>query len=208
MQGIYTIQNMLDKTLYIGSSVNIENRLHKHKYSLAKNKHRNVYLQRAYNKDGLENFIFKPEEIVEDKNELVFTEQQWIDVLKENGFELYNFCPIAGSTLGSKHTEKTKKKLSLYFKEKYIGKNNPNFGNCHSEETKKKISEATKERFKNKENCPWYGRHHSEETKQKISLSKKGTHIGDKNPFYGKYHTDATKEKMKECWKSRKKLLG
>lgn len=57
--GIYIIKNIITNTVYIGKSININNRLRDHKSSLISNKHKNKYLQRAFNKYGLENFLFE-----------------------------------------------------------------------------------------------------------------------------------------------------
>ena len=53
---IYNKQN--DKK-YIGSSINLYERLHKHFSLLRNNKHENQYLQNAFNKSGVENFDIK-----------------------------------------------------------------------------------------------------------------------------------------------------
>ena len=62
--GIYKITNLTNNKCYIGSSFNLFNRLHNHKTNLRKNRHHNVYLQRAYNKYGEENFKFEIVEII------------------------------------------------------------------------------------------------------------------------------------------------
>jgi group I intron endonuclease len=56
--GIYLIINTLNKDLYVGSAINIKNRLELHKYFLNKNKHGNKFLQTAWNEFGKDNFIF------------------------------------------------------------------------------------------------------------------------------------------------------
>ena len=52
--GIYIIDNKV----YVGSSIDIDKRLYNHKYMLNKNGHDNNYLQNAFNKYGVLNFIF------------------------------------------------------------------------------------------------------------------------------------------------------
>ena len=56
--GIYMIQNKVNGKIYIGQSVNIEDRWGEHKYELNKGYHHNKHLQRSWNKDGQENFEF------------------------------------------------------------------------------------------------------------------------------------------------------
>ena len=57
--GIYCICNTANNKKYIGQSVNVEERLRRHKYELLNNKHFNKHLQRAWNKHGEENFTFE-----------------------------------------------------------------------------------------------------------------------------------------------------
>ncbi len=64
--------------------------------------------------------------------------------------------------LGKKHTEETRKKMSLCRK----GELNSSFGKVVSNETKAKISQA------NLGNKVWLGRRHTEATKEKISIAK------------------------------------
>jgi group I intron endonuclease len=58
MEGIYKIENIINGKLYIGSSVNIDKRIKRHKNDLIKNKHINCYLQREFNKYGIHSYIF------------------------------------------------------------------------------------------------------------------------------------------------------
>lgn len=57
--GIYKIENIINKKVYIGQSKNIPIRFSNHKYELNNNKHPNSHLQRAWNKYGKENFTFE-----------------------------------------------------------------------------------------------------------------------------------------------------
>ena len=59
IKGIYTITNVLDNKYYVGSSLNIVNRLKVHKQQLKRNTPSNNYLQAAWNKYGEQNFIFE-----------------------------------------------------------------------------------------------------------------------------------------------------
>lgn len=52
--GIYKIRNTITKTVYIGqTSIDFEGRWKSHVAALNKQKHRNPYLQRAWNKYGI-----------------------------------------------------------------------------------------------------------------------------------------------------------
>lgn len=102
------------------------------------------------------------------KKRILEREQFNIDCLKP----IYNINPIAGSRLGTLHTEETKVLIS----KSVSGVNNPMYGrtgeNSHlfgkslTIETKTLMSEAKK-----KDNHPLYGKFHSTETKNKISIT-------------------------------------
>lgn len=85
--GIYHIKNIITGKVYIGSSVDIQSRIKTHRFSLKKNKHHSVKLQRSYNKYGKNNFLF---EIIElcDKNDLEIKEKEWINYFNSyyNGY--------------------------------------------------------------------------------------------------------------------------
>lgn len=92
MQGIYQIRNIENNKIYIGSSVDIEQRFRTHRNNLDKNKHGNYKLQGDWNSYGDENFKF---EVLETNNmatrdEISALEQKYIDVLKphENGYNI------------------------------------------------------------------------------------------------------------------------
>lgn len=110
--GIYKITNTVNNKIYIGSSINIKQRIVVHLYDLKTNTHSNKYLQRTYNKYGIDSLKF---EILEytDKENLLLREQYYLDTLQSYNSEIgYNLCKIAGSTLGFKHSETTKLKMS------------------------------------------------------------------------------------------------
>jgi hypothetical protein len=54
--GVYMIYNIKNDKKYIGSSINLYERLHKHFSLLRHNRHENQYLQNAFNKYGKESF--------------------------------------------------------------------------------------------------------------------------------------------------------
>jgi group I intron endonuclease len=57
--GIYKITNIVNNKCYVGSSINIKNRIYKHFWLLSNNKHYNLHLQKSYNKYGKSNFIYE-----------------------------------------------------------------------------------------------------------------------------------------------------
>lgn len=78
VSGIYLIRNLLDGKVYIGSSVNIRKRWQSHHQLLCKNKHHSSHLQRAWNRDGSDYFIFQVIELCS-PDVLVEREQFWFN---------------------------------------------------------------------------------------------------------------------------------
>lgn len=193
--GIYKILNKVNGKFYIGSAINVNNRLWRHKSDLRANTHHNYHLQRAWNKYLELSFDFIVLEYC-NENVLLEREQYYLDLTK--CFDLYigyNLTPTAGNSKGVKHSEETrkrmseaKKKMTQETKEKLkqaqLGKKLSEehkakiilklTGRPCSEETKRKISEGNK------------GKTLSEETRKKISAGNKnlGTKRGKYRPKY------------------------
>lgn len=111
--GIYSIQNTVNGKEYIGSSQNIELRWRIHRNDLRKNDHHSDHLQRAWQLDGDDAFIFKvlKECAIED---LLTEEQKIMDERKTaNGDFGYNVSAVAGSRRGVKHSDEVRAKMSL-----------------------------------------------------------------------------------------------
>lgn len=149
-KGIYRIINLVDGKSYIGSAQNLKRRWVAHHNQLVKKVHYNPHLLRAWNKYGFLNFKFEILEYVENDGLLIEREQHYLDVhktyVRKNG---YNILRFAGSTLGRKHTAKTKHLNSLRHKgkkisdtqkatvsEKLSGNKNPMYGKKHNEKTR------------------------------------------------------------------------
>ena len=227
--GIYSIRNLLNNKMYIGSALNLSRRMVQHFNALRKNKHHNQHLQNAFNKYEEESFTWEVLEFVEDKTQLISVEEVYI---KRFDIEdtLYNICKeVPSSQLGTKRTDETKRKIG----EKSLGRR-------HTEETKEiirrkntapsaeiirkrvekatgqKRSEETKEKLRvagtKRTNSPETrakisksnsGRKASEESRKKMSESLKGN-----TNALGMKHTDEAKKKMSEAsrkyWDSKK----
>lgn len=65
IKGIYRIKNEINGKSYIGSSININSRIQRHKSELKHGKHSNLKLQRAYDKYGTNSFTYSIEEVFE-----------------------------------------------------------------------------------------------------------------------------------------------
>lgn len=79
--GIYCIENIINNKKYIGLSRNIEQRWNEHKSKLRRGKHGNIYLQRAWNRDGEDAFKFY---ILETCNSDVLSEREQYYINKEH----------------------------------------------------------------------------------------------------------------------------
>lgn len=110
--GIYIIKNIVNGKVYIGQSVNILRRKQAHFNLLSKNKHNNMYLQRSFNKYGIENFEFKIIEECE-KNRLYEREFYWVGFYNSSDFQFGYNCtaPPVDSEYYSL-TNETKNKIS------------------------------------------------------------------------------------------------
>jgi hypothetical protein len=126
--GIYKITNLKNNKVYVGSAVNIKNRIKTHKSLLKNNKHFNNHLQSSYLKYGTDYFRY---DIIETTTltEMLDREVYWITSLKANNPKYgYNKRLIVNSNLGIKLSDETKKKL----RESHLG-------HKRTDETNKKI---------------------------------------------------------------------
>jgi group I intron endonuclease len=191
---IYKITNLINKKFYIGSALNPKKRKTRHFRHLKNNKHDNIFLQRAYNKYGLENFIFQiiEEYSWDDEDFIIKREQYYLDKFYDKQKKCYNISPFADrppSQKGKPKSEEHKQKISEA--NKTFWANNPeskivqaeiNKGRKCSDEAKKKMSEAK------------LGKPLSDDHKQKLGE----IFSGENNPFFGKKHSDETKQKLRE----------
>jgi group I intron endonuclease len=185
--GIYSIVNILNNKIYIGSSINIKKRWASHKRKLRSNSHPNKKLQSAWNKYSEESFIFN---IIEHSNIeiLLIREQYYLDTLlyassddmkfKELGYNLVN---RSGSTIGLNHTQETKDKMS---KSKSIKSNklkDIDFNSIIIEYScRNNIILYNTSEIKDINN-PFFNKKHTDYTKKIMSEKKKGKN----NPHYG-----------------------
>lgn len=112
--GVYEFFNLENGKRYIGSSVNIYNRLHEHIHNLKNNKAHNKHFQSAWNKYGEDNFIYGVLEYC--SKDLQFErEQYYLDLIHPEYNLTYNVIANTGKSL----SEETKKKISETLKAKY-----------------------------------------------------------------------------------------
>jgi group I intron endonuclease len=111
--GIYSITCGETGKFYIGSSVNIRERIGQHIYRLKKNTHSNPILQAIWNDDPLR-LVFDCVEMIESKEKSVIlqAEQRHLDKAGVGSNRMcMNVLITANSHLGLKRSEETKRKL-------------------------------------------------------------------------------------------------
>ncbi|MFI5230061.1 MAG: GIY-YIG nuclease family protein [Gemmatimonadales bacterium] len=117
--GIYTIRNLEDGRVYVGSSINVPRRLGEHRGALNHGRHSNAKLQRAWQADGAAAFELTVVETVLDVTILEAREQCWIDLLgaarRDTG---YNLAPVAGSPRGCSRSAETRARMSVAARER------------------------------------------------------------------------------------------
>jgi group I intron endonuclease len=161
--GVYMFKNLLNGKQYIGSEINLSERLSSYystTYMENALKRSNSHIYRALLKNGHEKLSLTILEYC-DKEKCIEREDFYLS--SENNE--YNINQKAGSPLGRKHYDETKQILSDANKGKTLSDETKKImsdakkGHKHSEETNKIMSDVHK------------GKTHSEETKNKISLS-------------------------------------
>jgi group I intron endonuclease len=173
VSGVYAIICRVTGAIYIGSSMNIANRIVDHLI----NRDTNQHLQSAIDLYGLDKFLFvlveklsiSENQLMENNKLLLLArEQVYLDQLFLLPEDLrFNFLSKAGSSLGFRHSEDSKAKMSA----SKSGENHPlfgllgplshMFGKSLTAETRQRISDALK------------GRIVSEETRSRLSEAQK-----------------------------------
>jgi group I intron endonuclease len=184
---VYQIRNLVNNKIYIGSSKNHKKRQARHLRDLRSGEHHCIYLQRAYDKYGIDNFIF---EILEEclESELFEKEEFWIEKLSPE----YNIGGVCGGDNYTNHPDKEiiRERLAKQLREcerpePKFKEDNPNWKGgatfftcpkCNNEirisGDKARPKTCGKCRDRNGEKNPFFGRKHSEETKEKIRQTK------------------------------------
>lgn len=176
VSGIYRIDGPNGK-FYVGSAKRISRRWIEHKRDLRRGDHANPKLQAAWNFHGESSFHLSVLELVENIQDLIDREQFWIDALNAVNAG-YNVLPTAGSHLGRKHSEETKRKMSLAKVGKPHGPMSEEQKAHYSRLYKgKKLSEETRAKM----SASRVGHRFSAESKEKLSASAKGRPKSDEH---------------------------
>lgn len=116
---IYKITNIINGKIYIGSASFYNKRKGTHISLCRKELHKNPHLQNAWNLYGEKAFVFEIIEVVDIQNNLLKKEQFWLNKTQCYNREIgYNISKIAGSNLGNKLSEETKKKIGDFWRNK------------------------------------------------------------------------------------------
>jgi len=175
ISGVYLFHNLVNGKQYVGSGVGLSTRLSNyfHLSKLVDQRH----ISNSILKYGHDNFSVVILEMTGSKgsvskSEILSREQYYIDLYKP----IMNINPIAGSSLGFKHTEESKKLIAESKMDKPL-----------SEETRLKLSVL----FSGELN-PFWGKTHNNETLEAMKLSK----LGELNPMFGKEKSPEFIEQM------------
>lgn len=181
--GIYSITNLVNGKVYVGSAMCIRGRMSAHRGCLRRGAHYNTYLQRAWDKYGESNFRFDVLKTCQ-PDELEAFEQHWIDKLgtacRSKG---YNLCPTAYSPKGFKHSKKSRDKMSRDRKgivpvAATLAAAIANKGRKRSEEFRKNTSEKQKGRKKSPEHLAKLKANHWSKRPDAAEIAKRSA---DKN---------------------------
>lgn len=96
--GVYQVKNTANGKVFLGSSLNLEGPLNRHKFMLKNGGHTNKPLQKDWDEFGPEKFVFEILEVVKItddpnfnlKDELTLLEQIWLEELQPFGERGYN----------------------------------------------------------------------------------------------------------------------
>jgi len=96
--GVFQIKNAVNGKMMLGSSLNLEGLLNRHRFELSVGSHRNKELQKDWNEFGSDAFVFEILEVVQLKDEseirlddeLTLLEQIWLEKLQPFGEMGYN----------------------------------------------------------------------------------------------------------------------
>lgn len=182
---IYSITNTTNGKIYIGCTTNKNRRWRRHQTELTNQYHDNEHLQRAWNKDGHNAFVFAIVETCNSHDEMWERECFWISHyqshLSEKGYNL---------SLGGKGSTITSAGLARIIK--------ANKGRPLTEEHKRRIGLANKGKPIN-----WEARRRASETLRRryaegsLVPAVFPRKLGPLNPKWGTHHTQATKAKIK-----------
>jgi len=96
--GVFQVKNVINGKVFLGSSLNLDGSLNKHRFMLKIGSHTNKELQKDWNEFGADGFLFEILEVVKIQDnpnfnlgdELTLLEQIWLEKLQPFGERGYN----------------------------------------------------------------------------------------------------------------------
>ena len=163
-RGIYSITNTINGKKYIGSTAkSFISRFTQHSSKLRLNKHHCAHLQFAWNKYGEDKFIFSIEEVLEDTNNLLDKEAEYIE-----RYDSYNsgYNANPNPNTSPMYNSNSKQKSSITHKQQWE--------NLRSAMTEEEYTAFIKDRYKHRFGVAPAnkGQHMSEEAKAKMRKPK------------------------------------
>lgn len=226
MKGIYKIENIKNGKIYIGSSIDIDKRIDRHKNELIKNKHVNSHLQRDFNKYGIDYYTFECIELCDDDN-LRVLEQKYLDEIFSNEEYYRKYYNIGKEATGGDNLSNNPNRLEIIKKiknglfkrynneseldklkrrENLKGLNNPNFGKKWCKEKRDRMSlqrKGMESKIKGKSYEDIYGEDKAKILKENISKRMMNNLVGEKNGFFNKKHTEENIKFFSESQKNK-----
>lgn len=199
--GIYLIHNNVNGKQYVGSGLDLGKRLAT--YFFPSRLSDNRYISNSILKYGHGNFSVVILNIlgntdISKKIDIISKEQEYLDLYKP----VLNLNPTAGSSMGFKHSEESKKLISEFRKGKplpektkkrlsvlFSGKLNPFWSKVHCSSSLKKMS-VSKLGYLN----PMFNKEKSKEFFENMHKSRTGSN----NPMFGLSKSEKTVEKLRK----------
>ena len=196
MRAIYKITNIINNKIYIGSSKDVSKRFKTHLRSMKNGTHHSIYLQRAFDKYGEDNFNFSVLYELNERDDLFAFESLYINEFKPE----YNVGSVGGGDNLSNNPKREEiienMKISVRLR----------YDSMTSEERKKIYGKSGdlngnwkggKEVTHKKCGCGVFIQKHYNTCLKCRDIS------GVKNPFYKKKHTIETLKRLSEANKGK-----
>ena len=207
---IYKIRNVVNQKFYVGSTINMKERLKTHRNRLRRDRHHSPHLQAAWNKYGEECFVFEVVEEISSVEALQAAEDVWLaeHVGKPHCYNTSKFsdAPWRGvpkelhPNYGRARTPEEVAAISSSVKQLYAEGFSPRTGLTHNEETRAKISAKVQAALANGKSGKFIP---SEETRLRMSQALKGNQNAK-----GHVRTEEHRKKLAEANKGNQNWLG
>jgi group I intron endonuclease len=207
---IYRIRNVVNQKFYVGSTINMKERVRTHRSRLRGNRHHSPHLQAAWNKYGEECFVFEVIEEIASVEALQAAEDVWLaeHVGRAHCYNKsrYSATPMRGiakedhPSYQRPKTDAERAAISASVRKLYAGGFNPRIGLQHTEETKANISAKVQTALAEGRGGRFIP---SAETRLRMSQSLKGNQNAK-----GHVRTEEHRQKLSDANRGNKNWLG